>query len=221
MAFIRLLQREPNGEIVFREPTSGDVPAYAILSHTWGKEEVIFEDMEANADISKTELFFVDGKVDRDGLDWAFHNLGDFYADQGKLAEAEEMYIRALKGKEEALGLDHTSTLNTVNNLGNLYVGQGKLAEAEKMYIRALQGYEKVLGLDLAASYVPALHRAYNMGLLFAEKGDRDEARRMYTRALAGYRNVFGINHREYQNIDYVDDITAYTEYRYFDDTCL
>ncbi|KAF1973245.1 hypothetical protein BU23DRAFT_140665 [Bimuria novae-zelandiae CBS 107.79] len=40
--------------IVFRETTSSDVPAYAILSHTWGKEEVLFQNMEANADMSKT-----------------------------------------------------------------------------------------------------------------------------------------------------------------------
>lgn len=54
MALIRLLQREPDGELVFREPASGDVPAYAILSHTWGEEEVIFPDMEISADRSKT-----------------------------------------------------------------------------------------------------------------------------------------------------------------------
>lgn len=54
MALIRLLQCKPDGDIVFREPTSGDVPAYAILSHTWGKEEVIFQDMEDDADMSKT-----------------------------------------------------------------------------------------------------------------------------------------------------------------------
>jgi hypothetical protein len=53
MALIRLLQRKPDGEIVFREPTSGDVPAYAILSHTWGKEEVIFQDIQVGADMSK------------------------------------------------------------------------------------------------------------------------------------------------------------------------
>ena len=53
MSLIRLLQRKPDGEIVFREPTSGDVPAYAILSHTWGKEEVIFQDMEAGADMTR------------------------------------------------------------------------------------------------------------------------------------------------------------------------
>ena len=96
----------------------------------------------------RQDLFIMDGKVDIDGLDWAFHNLGDLYADQGKLAEAEKMYIRALQGKEEALGPDHTSTLDTVNNLGNLYADQGKLAEAEKMYIRALQGKEEALGPD-------------------------------------------------------------------------
>ncbi|TGO45299.1 hypothetical protein BCON_0404g00030 [Botryotinia convoluta] len=47
MSFIRLLQRKPDGKIVFREPTSGEVPPYAILSHTWGPndEEVTFEDI--------------------------------------------------------------------------------------------------------------------------------------------------------------------------------
>ena len=54
MALIRLLRYKPDGEIVFREPTSGNVPAYAILSHTWGKKEVSFQDMEAGADMSKT-----------------------------------------------------------------------------------------------------------------------------------------------------------------------
>jgi hypothetical protein len=47
--------------------------------------------------------------------------LGLLYADQGKLAEAEVIYTRALQGKEEALGPKYTSTLLTVNNLGNLY----------------------------------------------------------------------------------------------------
>ncbi len=66
------------------------------------------------------------------------NNLGALYADQGKLAEVEVMYIRALQGNEEALRPKHTSTLLTVNNLGALYADQGKLAEAEAIYIRAL-----------------------------------------------------------------------------------
>ena len=60
------------------------------------------------------------------------------YSNQGRLAEAEKMYERALKECEKALGAEHPSTLDTVNNFGNLYRDQGKLAEAEKMYVRAL-----------------------------------------------------------------------------------
>jgi len=70
---------------------------------------------------TRQNVFIADGKLGMDGLDWVFHNLGDLRSDEGKLAEAEKMYIRALQGCEKALGLDHTSTLDTVNNLGNLY----------------------------------------------------------------------------------------------------
>jgi tetratricopeptide (TPR) repeat protein len=72
-------------------------------------------------------------------LQWRAGNaVSLLYADQGKLTEAEKMYIRALQGCEEAIGPDHTFVLSIVNNRGNLYADQGKLADADKMYIRAL-----------------------------------------------------------------------------------
>jgi tetratricopeptide (TPR) repeat protein len=74
--------------------------------------------------------------------------VGVLYKDEGKMAEAEAMYVRALQGKEKALGAEHTSTLDTVNNLGVLYADQGKMAEAEAMCLRALQGYENAAGAD-------------------------------------------------------------------------
>jgi tetratricopeptide (TPR) repeat protein len=78
--------------------------------------------------------------------------IGLVYADQGKLTEAEEMYERALTGYEKALGLDHTSTLQTVNNLGNLYIHQGTLKEAEEMYYEAWkQLYQRELRFVLLA----------------------------------------------------------------------
>ncbi|MCJ1417808.1 hypothetical protein MMC32_004153 [Xylographa parallela] len=64
------------------------------------------------------------------------------------MAEAEKMYMRALKGYEKAWGAEHTSTPDTVNNLGVLYKNQGKMAEAEKMYIRALEGFKKIYEAD-------------------------------------------------------------------------
>ena len=118
----------------------------------------------------------------------AMNMLGLLYSDQGKLEEAEKMYIRALQGYEEALGPKHTFTLNTVNNLGILYSDQGKLEEAEKMYIRALQGKEEALG----PKHTSTLNTINNLGLLYSDQGKLDEAEKMYIRALSGYTVVRG-----------------------------
>ncbi|KAF2277956.1 HET-domain-containing protein [Westerdykella ornata] len=153
--------------------------------------------------------FITDGMVDITRIEWALHNLGDLYANQGKLAEAEAMYIRALQGKEEALGAKHTSTLmyiralqgyeealgvkhtltlQTVNNLGILYKNQGKLTEAEAMYIRALQGTEEALGLK----HTSTLNTVNNLGILYKNQGKLTEAETMYIRALQGYEEALG-----------------------------
>ena len=53
----------------------------------------------------------LNGLATEDGMAWAYHNLGHLYQGQDKLAEAEQMYQRALQGYEKALGAEHTSTL--------------------------------------------------------------------------------------------------------------
>jgi tetratricopeptide (TPR) repeat protein len=131
--------------------------------------------------------------TDEEGMAWTYYNLGDLYADQDKLAEAEQMYKRALRGYEKALGAKHTSTLGTINNLGLLYANQGKLAEAEQMYERALQGYEKALGLE--DKTIPKLNTINNLGLLYADQGKLAEAEQMYERALQGYEKALGAKH--------------------------
>jgi tetratricopeptide (TPR) repeat protein len=73
------------------------------------------------------------------------NNFGILYWNQGRLAEAEAMYQRALAGFEKALSIEHTSTLMTVNNLGILYHDQGRLIKAEVMYQRALAGLRRRL----------------------------------------------------------------------------
>ncbi|OAP54709.1 hypothetical protein AYL99_11157 [Fonsecaea erecta] len=140
---------------------------------------------------TRQDLFLVDDKVNTDGLEWAFLSLGHLYVDQGKLAEAEKMYLRALQGYEGALGPDHTSTLLTVNNFGNLYMDQGKLAEAEKMYLRALQGCEEALGPD----HTSTLLTVHNLGNLYMDQGKLAEAEKMYLRALQGCEEALGPDH--------------------------
>jgi tetratricopeptide (TPR) repeat protein len=121
----------------------------------------------------------------------AIHGLGMLYVDQGKLAEAEEMYQRALQGKEKALGPEHTSTLETVNHFGSLYRVQDKLAEAEEIYQRALQGREKILGPE----HISTLDSVHNLGCLYRDQGKLAKAEEMYQRALLGTEKALGPEH--------------------------
>jgi len=73
----RLLRRRTDGSIIWHEPTSDDVPVYAILSHTWGKDEVTFDDLTVAVDMSKVELKagwkkiqFCAKQAARDGLEF-------------------------------------------------------------------------------------------------------------------------------------------------------
>ncbi len=85
------------------------------------------------------------------------NNPANIYADQGKLAEAEQMYQRTLQGYEKVLGLDNIITyipaLNTTLNLGFLFESQADIAKARIMYSKALIRYEKVFGPDHLKSH--------------------------------------------------------------------
>ena len=59
---------------------------------------------------------------------------------------AEWICERALAGCEDALGPEHSWTLDMVYNLGVVYSDRGKLVKAEQMYKRALATAEKIFG---------------------------------------------------------------------------
>ena len=119
--------------------------------------------------------------------DW----LGYLCNYHGKMKEAEELCLQALTKKEKVLGLEHESTLETVNNLGILYWGQGKDKEAQAMYLRALVGIEKVFGPE----HSKTLDVKNNLGILYETQGKEKEAEEMYLRALVGREKVFGPEH--------------------------
>ncbi len=67
------------------------------------------------------------------------------YHAQGRYAEAELLYKRALEIREKALGPDHPDVANSLNNLASLYDEQGRYGEAEPLLKRALTILEKAL----------------------------------------------------------------------------
>ncbi|KAK5087751.1 hypothetical protein LTR05_001966 [Lithohypha guttulata] len=117
--------------------------------------------------------------------------LAEILSQQIQYSAAEQMYVRALAGKEKALEAGHTSILDTVNNLGLLYMDQGKLDKAEQMHVRALAGRETALGPD----HTSTLDTVNNLGVLYMDQGKLDEVEQMYIRALAGYETALGPDH--------------------------
>ena len=60
-------------------------------------------------------------------------HLALLYTSQGRYAEAEPLFKRALAIREKALGPDHPDVASCLNNLAILYKEQGRYAEAEPL----------------------------------------------------------------------------------------
>jgi hypothetical protein len=96
------------------------------------------------------------------------NNLGLLYRDQGKLAEAEKMYLRGLAGYEKALGPDHTSTLNTVCNLYAILVSCVWEAQSNRVGYNQPQAVNQLLRLACTwGSKVPNIFGALGRTLLW------------------------------------------------------
>jgi len=110
---------------------------------------------------------------------------------QGKLAEAEPLYRRALAIHEKVLGAEHPDTASSLNNLANLLQDQGKLAEAEPLHRRALAIHEKALG----AEHPNTATTLNNLASLLKDQGKLAEAEPLYRRALAIHEKALGAEH--------------------------
>ena len=113
------------------------------------------------------------------------------YQAQGRYAEAEPLYKRALAIEEKALGPEHPDIATSLNNLALLYQVQGRYAEAEPLYKRALAIGEKALGPehpDVATSL-------NNLAELYQAQGRYAEAEPLYKRALAIGEKALGPEH--------------------------
>jgi len=66
--------------------------------------------------------------------------------DEGKYAQAEELWGQALDIQRRALGPEHPDTLETLSNLASTYQQQRKYSMAENYAVRALAGRRHALG---------------------------------------------------------------------------
>jgi tetratricopeptide (TPR) repeat protein len=112
---------------------------------------------------------------------FSLNNLGLLYQNQGRYADAEPLYKRALAIREKAVGPDHSDVALSLNNLASLYVVQGRYADAEPLFKRSLAINEKALGADhpnVAASL-------NNLAELYRAQGRYADAEPLYKRTIS------------------------------------
>src|SRR2546428_6272353 len=100
-------------------------------------------------------------------LGTSLNSLGRLYAAQGRYAEAEPLYAKALAVWESTWGPEHPAVAKALDNLAALHYAQGRYAEAEPLYKRALEIKTKALGPahpDLATT-------EHNLGSLYRAQG--------------------------------------------------
>ena len=100
----------------------------------------------------------------------------------GQYVEAERIGRSAVAVREEALGLEHPSTLISVSQLGSVLERQGKYEEAEAMHRRALERRENVLGREHPSTLISVT----KLGSVLERQGKYEEAEAMHRRALEG-----------------------------------
>ncbi len=109
-------------------------------------------------------------------------NLGELLEKEGRNAEAEDLFKRALDLRERAAGPKHPDLAASLNfdRLGNLYRTQGRLSELEPMLQQGLALQERVLGPRHVAVSVTLLRLA----TLYEEEQKYRDAEPLYPRAL-------------------------------------
>jgi tetratricopeptide (TPR) repeat protein len=121
----------------------------------------------------------------------ARNNLAVNQTSQGRFAEAEQGYRKALDVCPKALGEVHPQTAMTYSNLARNLAEQRRYAEAEPSYRKALDLYRRLLGEEH-----PTTARAYS-GLAESQdaQGKYAEAEKGFRRALEVRRKLLGEEH--------------------------
>ncbi|KAL4572506.1 hypothetical protein LXL04_019285 [Taraxacum kok-saghyz] len=118
---------------------------------------------------------------------------------QGKLEDAERLFVGALEEAKEGFGERDPHVASACNNLAELYRVKKAFDKAEPLYLEAISILEESYGHD-DIRVGAALH---NLGQFYLIQNELDRARACYERALKIKKRVLGENHAEYAETMY------------------
>jgi CHAT domain-containing protein/tetratricopeptide (TPR) repeat protein len=164
------------GNAVQRVAFSAQAPAGAGPEHPDGR-----------ADDFVLTLTSGESASDRAGLIFADRYPGMLWV-EGRIAEAEVEYIKALRAQERVYGRDAENTLDTVYGFARFYQSQGRYPQAEALYLRMLEARERLAGRDDSET----LGVLNDLAALYVAQGRTDAAEPMLTRVLETNRRLYG-----------------------------
>ncbi len=116
----------------------------------------------------------------------AMNLLALIYANQGKLARAEELYKDSLAIRQRKWPNENEQVSDSLTNLGLLYTNFGKYEEAERLLNEALRIRDKIL-----SSNHPKIGAAFNnLGNFYFKIGLMVKAERYYSRSIEILENA-------------------------------
>jgi len=108
----------------------------------------------------------------------------------GRYTDAEPLFLRALKRKEQTLGSNHVKVAASLSNLAALYYAMGQYEVAEPLSRRSLGIREQTLG----PNHPDTALGLQNLATTLLELAEYDEAEELYRNALAVRRKKLGEN---------------------------
>ncbi|KAI1429343.1 hypothetical protein F5Y12DRAFT_482024 [Xylaria sp. FL1777] len=119
--------------------------------------------------------------------------IAESYWTLGKYAEAEPLFRRTLRMREEVLGKRHPDTLISMNNLALVLRTRLKFEEAEKLHRQQLEAYEAMKNKRPR----PTLVAMNNLALVLRNQGKYEEAENLHRKELKLCTEVLGEKHPE------------------------
>jgi len=119
------------------------------------------------------------------------NNLAELYREQGMYAEAEPLYLRAIRIWELSVGPEHHYTAQGLNNLALIYSVPGKYGEAERLPQRALH----IRGQALGPQHPDTAQSLGNLAGIYSVQGKYTEAKPLLVRALEIVERTLGPHH--------------------------
>jgi tetratricopeptide (TPR) repeat protein len=114
--------------------------------------------------------------------------IADFLGDAGRYKDSEALLRRSLAIREQARGVEHPDTLNSLTGLARMLQGKGDYKAAEPLYRGALRASARLLGAEHPAT----LSVANNLADLLSDMGDYAAAEEMCSRVLEVRQRVLG-----------------------------